>query len=69
MKSIREAALYRYNESIEAGGEYRVLYMAEHGRSSGSILCYVQKYAVYSNGQIDEYSPCYLINIIGVEKI
>ena len=70
VKSIREAALYRYNESIEAGGEYRVLYMAEHGRSSDdSVLCYVQKYAVYSNGQIDEYSPCYLINIKGVEKI
>ena len=70
VKSIREAALYRYNESIEAGGEYRVLYMAEHGRSfDDSVLCYVQKYAVYSNGQIDEYSPCYLINIKGVEKI
>ena len=69
VKSIREAALYRYNESIEAGGEYRVLYMAEHGRSFDGVLCYVQKYAVYSNGQIDEYSPCYLINIKGVEKI
>ena len=28
VKSIREAALYRYNESIEAGGKYKVLYMA-----------------------------------------
>ena len=70
VKSIREAALYRYNESIEADGEYRVLYVAEHERSSDDgVLCYVQKYAVYSNGQIDEYSPCYLINIKGVEKI
>ena len=34
VKSIREAALYRYNKSIEADGEYRVLYMAEHGRGS-----------------------------------
>ena len=69
VNSIREAALYRYNESIEAGGEYRVLYMAEHGRSSDGVLCYVQKYAVYSNGRIEDYAPCYLINIKGVEKI
>ena len=69
VKSIREAALYRYNESIEAGGEYRVLYMAEHGRSSDGVLCYVQKYNVFSNGKIDDYAPCYLINIEGVEKI
>ncbi len=69
VKSIREAALYRYNESIEAGGKYRVLYMAEHGRSSDGVLCYVQKYIVFSNGNIDDYAPCYLINIKGVEKI
>ena len=70
VKSIREAALYRYNESIEAGGKYKVLYMAEHGRSLvDGVLCYVQKYAVYSNGEIDELAPCYLINIEGVEKI
>ena len=70
VKSIREAALYRYNESIEAGGKYKVLYMAEHGRGSDDgVLCYVQKYAVYSNGEVDDYAPCYLINIKGVEKI
>lgn len=68
VKSIREAALYRYNESIEAGGEYRVLYMAEHGRiSDGGILCYIQECDAY--GGIDDYTPCYLINIKGVEKI
>ena len=44
--------------------------MAEHERSSDDgILCYVQKYAVYSNGEVDDYAPCYLINIKGVEKI
>ena len=70
VKSIREAALYKYEESIEAGGEYRVLYMAEHGRSYvDGVLCYVQKYIVFSNGKIDDYAPCYLINIKGVEKI
>ena len=70
VKSIREAALYRYNESIEAGGEYRVLYMAEHNKGSADIvLCYVQEYDVSPNGQIDDYAPCYLINIKGVEKI
>ena len=70
VKSIREAALYRYNESIEAEGKYKVLYMGEHGRSSGDgVLCYVQKYNVFSNGKIDDYAPCYLINIKGVEKI
>ena len=70
VKSIREAALYRYNESIEAGGEYRVLYMAEHGGiTDGGILCYIQKYVVYPSGKIDDYAPCYLINIKGVEKI
>ena len=69
VKSIREAALYRYNESIEADGEYRVLYMAEHGRSSDGVLCYIQEYNVYSSGNVNDYAPCYLINIKGVEKI
>ena len=69
VKSIREAALYRYNESIEADGEYRVLYMGEHGRSSDGDLCYIQEYNVYPSGEIDELAPCYLINIKGVEKI
>ena len=70
VKSIREAALYRYNENIEAGGKYKVLYMAEHGkRSSAGVLCYVQEYVVYPGREIWEYAPCYLINIKGVEKI
>ena len=70
VKSIREAALYRYNESIEAGGKYRVLYMGEHGRSSDDgVLCYIQKYYAYPSGKIEDYMPCYLINIKGVEKI
>lgn len=70
VKSIREAALYRYNESIEADGEYRVLYMAEHGGiDDGDVLCYIQKYVVYPSGEIEDYAPCYLINIKGVEKI
>ena len=70
VKSIREAALYRYDESIEAGGEYRVLYVAEHGRvGTDRILCYVQEYEVCYNGEINEYAPCYLINVEGVEKI
>jgi hypothetical protein len=72
VKSIREAALYRYNESIEAGGEYRVLYMAEHGdkrsrRYGDRILCYIQECNAY--GGIDDCAPCYLINVEGVEKI
>ena len=71
VKSIREAALYRYNESIEAGGEYRVLYMAEHGGhfEEEDVLCYIQKYVVYPSGNVEDYAPCYLINIKGVEKI
>ncbi len=70
VKSIREAALYKYNESIEAGGEYRVLYVAEHGRSSADgVLCYIQEYNVYPSGKVEDYMPCYLINIKGVEKI
>ena len=70
VKSIREAALYRYNESIEAGGAYRILYMAEHGRSSADgVLCYIQEYNVYPSGKVEDYMPCYLINIKGVEKI
>ena len=69
VKSIREAALYRYNGSIEASGEYRVLYMAEHGRSSDGVLCYIQEYNVYPSGKIEDYMPCYLINIEGGEKI
>ena len=70
VKSIREAALYRYYESIETGGRYRVLYMAEHGGNfDDGVLCYVQKYVVYPGAETDELAPCYLINIEGVEKI
>ena len=70
VKSIREAALYRHNESIEAGGEYRVLYVAEHERScADGVLCYIQEYNVYPSGKVEDYAPCYLINIKGVEKI
>ena len=70
VKSIREAALYRYNESIEAGGKYKVLYMAEHGGNfDDGVLCYVQKYVVYPSGEVDDYMPCYLISVKGVEKI
>ena len=70
VKSIREAALYRYHESIEADGEYRVLYMAEHGRDfDDGVLCYIQTYVVYPRGELEDYAPCYLIKIKGVEKI
>ena len=71
VKSIREAALYKYHESIEIGGRYRVLYVAEHGRNfDDGVLCYVQKCNVRPDGTIDDYMmPCYLINIKGVEKI
>ena len=70
VRTIREAALYRYNESIEAGGKYRVLYVVEHERSRTDIvLCYVQKYEVKYNGEINEYAPCYLISVKGVENI
>lgn len=70
VKSIREAALYKYNESIESGGRYRVLYVAEHGGIfDDDVLCYVQKYVVYPSGNVDDCAPCYLINIKGVEKI
>ena len=67
VKSIREAALYKYDESIGAGGEYRVLYMAEHGRNYvDGVLCYIQE---CYRGKNDDYMPCYLINIKGLEKI
>lgn len=69
VKSIRHAALYQYDKFIERGCHYRVLYIADHGRSIDGVLCYVQKYAVFATGKINEYAPCYLINIEGVEKI
>ena len=69
VKSIREAALYRYNESIEKDRHYKVLHIADHGKSADGDLCYVQEYVDFANGEIDEYAPCYLINIKGVEKI
>ena len=72
VKSIREAILYKYNESMEAGGKYRVLYVAKHGakcsrRYGDRILCYIQECNAY--GGIDDCAPCYLINVEGVEKI
>ena len=70
VKSIREAALYRYDVSIETGREYRVLYISDHGRShADGTLCYVQEYNVYPSGDIDGTAPCYLINMRGLEKI
>ena len=69
VKSVREAALYRYDESIETGHHYKVLHITDHGMNADGDLCYVQKYVVFANGEIDEYAPCYLINIKGVEKI
>ena len=69
VKSIREAALYRYDESIETGRHYKVLHIADHNQNTDGDLCYVQKYVVFANGEIDEYAPCYLINVKGVEKI
>ena len=69
VKSVREAALYRYDESIETGHHYKVLHIADHSKCSDGDLCYVQEYVVLANGEIDEYAPCYLINIKGVEKI
>lgn len=69
VKSIREASLYRYNESIEKDRHYKVLHIADHGMNTDGDLCYVQEYVVYDNGEIEEYAPCYLINIEGVEKI
>ena len=72
VKSIREAILYKYNESMEAGGKYRVLYVAKHSakrsrRYGDRILCYIQECNAY--GGIDDCAPCYLINVEGVEKI
>ena len=70
VRTIREAALYRYGGCIEARGKYRVLYVVEYGRGrTDTVLCYIQKYEVDYNGEIDEYAPCYLINVEGVEKI
>ena len=69
VKSVREAALYRYDESIKTDRHYKVLHIADHGKSADGDLCYVQKYVVFANGEIDEYAPCYLIDIKGVEKI
>ena len=72
VKSIREAILYKYNESMEAGGKYRVLYVAKHSakrsrRYGDRILCYIQECNAY--GGIDDCAPCYLISVKGVEKI
>lgn len=69
VKSVREAAFYHYDKSIEKGCHYKVLHIADHGKNADGDLCYVQKYVVYDNGEIDEYAPCYLINVEGVEKI
>ena len=66
--SIHDAALYHYNESIESDYSYRVLYMGKHITDS-AILCYVQLYRTFANGEIDHDSPCYLINTKGLEKI
>ena len=64
--------VYKYNESMEAGGKYRVLYVAKHSakrsrRYGDRILCYIQECNAY--GGIDDCAPCYLINVEGVEKI
>ena len=33
------------------------------------MLAYVQKYFVFSNGEVDDNEPCYLIRVDGLEKV
>lgn len=33
------------------------------------MLAYVQKYFVFSNGEVDDNEPCYLIEVNGLEKV
>ena len=39
------------------------------GNFDDGVLCYVQKYVVYPSGEVNDYMPCYLISVKGVEKI
>lgn len=66
------AACYSFGQTPkEDNTVYIVKAIAPWGieHEGDKMLAYVQKYFVFSNGEVDDNEPCYLIRIDGLEKV
>lgn len=66
------AACFAFNQVPEADEtEYIVKAIAPWGieHEEGKMLAYVQKYFVYSGGEVNDHEACYLIEVDGLEKV
>ena len=66
------AACFAFNQVLEADEtEYIVKAIAPWGikHEGGKMLAYVQKYFVYSGGEVNDHEACYLIEVDGLEKV
>lgn len=66
------AACFAFNQLPETDEtEYIVKAIAPWGieHEEGKMLAYVQKYFVYSGGEVNDHEACYLIEVDGLEKV
>lgn len=66
------AACFAFNQPLKADEtEYIVKAIAPWGieHEEGKMLAYVQKYFVYSGGEVNDHEACYLIEVDGLEKV
>lgn len=66
------AACFAFNQLPETDEtEYIVKAIAPWGikHEKGKMLAYVQKYFVYSGGEVNDHEACYLIEVDGLEKV
>ncbi len=65
-------ACFAFNQPLKADEtEYIVKAIAPWGteHEKGKMLAYVQKYFVYSGGEVNDHEACYLIEVDGLEKV
>lgn len=66
------AACFAFNQPLKADEtEYIVKTIAPWGieHEEDKMLAYVQKYFVYSGGEVNDHEACYLIEVDGLEKV
>lgn len=66
------AACFAFNQLPETDEtEYIVKAIAPWGieHEEGKMLAYIQKYFVYSGGEVNDHEACYLIEVDGLEKV
>lgn len=64
LKNVKDPELlvkYVYGGFLENGGKYKVITIAKDNLSPNVIMAYIQS--------LDEFEDCYVINILGLEKV